>query len=247
MAGFYSGAGLANVKVIHPLDTEDGDDVGPGVYALKGGATIQSTAKFGNALLCDANFQRLDSDVAVAGFDQSDTAKIMYHFWWRTPNLAIQAGQVEFLNSAGSLVKTRIFWDAGIRMRIEWVRSVDLSPGKPTICMRSTTGKFSVDVFASVSAYINASGTSEGKIFKDGVDITASIVEEATPTRGTSGFDFIRIGNHTNGLDPARLVDDVTVLQFPGLSDAKATSLATNYHDTQRFGHRPKFESLAAA
>lgn len=247
MAGFYSGSGVANSKIIHPLDTEDGDDVGPGAYTLKNGATIQSTAKFGNALLCDANFERLDSDVAVANLDQSDSAKTMYQFWWRTPTLAIQAGQAEFLNSAGTVFKTRIFWDAGIRMRMEWVRSVDLSPGKPAICIRSTTLQFSVNVFASVSAYINASGTSEGKIFKDGVDITASIVEEEAPTRATSGFDFIRIGNHFNGFDPARFVDHVTVIQDSSLSDAKAANLSTQYHDTRGFGHRPKFESLAAA
>ena len=106
MAGALTGD-FADAKIIHPIDTEDGDDVGPGAYTLKNGATIQGTAKFGSALLADANFERLDSDVAVANFDQSDTAKTMYHFWWRTPTLAGNQGQVTWINSAGTQFKTR--------------------------------------------------------------------------------------------------------------------------------------------
>lgn len=246
MAGF-PGGNFAHAILIHPLDTEDGDEVGPGAYTLKNTATIQSTAKFGQALLCDANFERLDSDVAVSGFDQSDTAKTMFQFWWRTPTLSGQQGQLTWTNSAGTVFKGRCFWDTGTRMRAEWVRSVDLSPGKPAIDIQSQTGKFTTDVFSSVAVYLNASGISEGKIFKDGVDITSSVSEGTAGTVPTSGIDFVRIGNHTNGLDPGRFVDHVTTIQFSGLSNAKAASLATNYHDTRAFGYRPKFESLALA
>lgn len=246
MAGSLSGD-FADAKFIHPFDTEDGDDVGPGAYTLKNGATIQATAKFGNALLCSASGHVLDSDSAVSNFDQSDTAKTMYHFWWRTPTLAGNQGQITWTNSGKSLFKTRIFWTSvGAKMRMEWTRSVDLSPGKPTICVDSIASLFSTDVFSSVSSYINASGTSEGKMFKDGVDITNAVVEEASPTRGTSGFDFLRLGNNFNALDPCRFLDHVTVIQSPTLSDAKATDIAFNYHDTQGSGYFPTFGSLSA-
>ncbi len=244
MAGVYTGD-FADAKLIHPLDTEDGDVIGPTAYTLRNGATIEAApSQFGSSLLCDANFERLDSDVAVAGIDQSDTAKMMFHFWWRTTTLAAQQGHITWINSAGTLFKMRVFWNTGTQeVRAEWVRATDLSPGNPAISVNSFSGRFSTGVFAAISAYINAAGASEGKIFKDGVDITNTVVEAAAATRGTSGFDFLRIGNHFNGLDPARFIDHATIIQSASLSDAKAVLLSTNYHDTRGFGYNPTFTS----
>lgn len=237
------GGDFADAKLIKSLDDEDTDIVGDGAYTLKGTAAIQNTAIFGNALLCEDNGASLDSDAELSGFDQSDTAKTMHHFFWRTPTLAGQKGQLTFQNAASSSFKNRIFWDAGTRIKMQWVRSVDLSPGKPAISVTSTGGLFSTGVFSGVSAYINAFSASEGKIFKDGVDITLSIAEEASPTRPATGFGFVRIGNNFNGLDPARFMDHVTVIQSSSLSDAKAILLSANYHDTRGFGYRPLFIS----
>ena len=241
MAGVLSG-NTAFVKILHPLDSEDADVVGPGAYTLKSTATFDSTAKFGNSLLCDANGESLDADSAISSFDLSDTAKTIYHFFWRTTTLAVQQGHVTWQNSASSLFKSRIFFNAaGTRIRIEWIRATDISPGNPAICVDSLGGKFSTGVFASVVGYINAAGISEGKIFKDGVDITDTIQVEASPTRGTTGFDNLRLGNNFNGLDPARFTDHVTIVQDSSFSDTKAVSLATNYSDTRGFGFNPTF------
>lgn len=247
MANVYTGDDKDAI-FIHTLNGKDADIIGPGAYTLKNGATIElSPSKFGSSLLCDANFERLDSDSAVANFDHSDTAKMMYHFFWRTPTLAAQQGQITWINSGGTLFKTRIFWDTGVqRMFVQWVRSTDLSPGKPAISISSTASQFSTNVFSAISAYVNASGTSEGKLFKDGVDITSAVTEELASTRGTTGFDFIRLGNHFNGLDPARFLDHVTIIQSPTLSDARATLLSGLYFAVRSFGFRPVIASISS-
>ncbi len=231
-------------KVIHPLDTEDGDRVGPGAWTLRGGATLDATAKFGKSLFTNASTEDILSDSALAGADVSDTAKTMWHFWWRTDTLAANQTMCNFTDSLGQVVKGRIFFEVTKLLKIRWRRTSDLTSGDPVIQVASNSNIVATGRFISIVGYLRADSASEGKLFIDGEDQTGSVAS-VTGTTELANNDFLQIGNNGNGLDPARFVDHLTIIQSSSLSDAKAVSLATQYWDTRGFGYDPEITSLS--
>lgn len=234
MAGapVYSGPGAADLILSHPLESEDADQVGPGAYTLQSTATIvPDLARFGNALLCDANNESLDSDIAVPSLDVSDGAKLLVHLFWQTDSLTFNRSFFTLTELTFNGDKLGLFWDITLNGLIfRWVRDADLTAGKPRIEVKTNGGLFFVDTPYEIMAFIDSGSTSQGKIFVDGVDETASV----TGTTGavaspTNTHDFIRMGNFVNGLNPARSVDHFAMIQDPAMDDAKAVALAAQY------------------
>lgn len=234
---------FADAKLIKSLDDEDTDIIGPGTYTLKGGAAIQGTAQFGSALLCDASGDSLESDSAVAGIDQSDTAKTITHIFARTDGSLTAQRAFYFLGNS-TLLSAKLFYLYGSDKKIllRWNRATTLGAG-PRMQVKSLADEFTTGSFFGIVGFIDADSETQGKIFKDGVDITESTGASAGPASATSGFDFLRIGNQEDGLAPGKFLDHLTIVQSSSLNDTKAASLASNYSDTRGFGYRPAFIS----
>ena len=233
MAGpaIYSGLGAPLLKLSHPLNSEDGDQVGPGAYTLKGGATIEANlARFDKGLLCDASNEFMDSDVKVASLDVSDGARLAFHLFWQTDSLSFNRTFFTLTESTFVGEKVRIFFDIGFgRITLRWRRDVDLTAGKPIVDVNSNTGLFSINTPFEIFGFIDSGSISRGKIFVDGVDETASVLNVTGAIAGAGTHDFLRLGNFINGLDPARSVDHFAMIQDPAMDDSKAAALAVQY------------------
>lgn len=239
----YSG-NFADAKLIHPLDTKDGDIIGPGSYTLTGATIESANARFGSNLLADASGERLDGDSGVAGFDDNDGKKVLFHTFWQTPNLTGVKTLGGITNSAFTINRTRIFFFSG-KITVDWTRQTDLAgPLTPHIRVLSTAGNISVDTSHSLVGYLDSGSATQGKIFIDGIDRTSSVVNSTIFMALVGNHNSIRLGNHTNDLDPAQFVDHFTIIQSDSLTDAKVALLAPQYHDTRGFGYRPTFISV---
>lgn len=248
-SGFYSGA-FADAVLVHPLDTKDGDDVGPGAWTLKDGATIETAnAKFGKNLKCDTGPKRMDSDSAIVGFDDSDGKKVLYFLFWTADTLGFNRTIGGITNSANSKNRTRILFDVtGARMRLDWTRKTDLGgAGTSFLRVRSNGSLISTGQSHSLVGFIDSGSASQGKIFVDGTDETFDVVNTAQFPATVGTFQHARLGNHINGLDPGQFVDEFTIIQDDAMNDAQVALLVAQYNDTRGFGYRPKFGSLAVA
>lgn len=245
MPGIYSG-NFADAVIIHPLDTEDGDDVGPAAWTLTLATIEAANARFGNNLRVDVVNGSLDSDVAIAGFNDSDGAKALFHLFWQADSLAGNRTMGGITNSTRSINRTRIFFDVGIggSIFIDWTRKTDLGgPGTPHIRVRSNGGLLSTGQSFSLVGYIDSGSASQGKVFIDGIDQTLDITNSGILGVAAGTFQHARLGNHINGLDPARNVDEFTIIQDDAFNDTKIASLVAQYSDTRGFGYRPIYIS----
>lgn len=247
-APVYSGTGFARVKVVHPLDQEAGAKVGPAGWTLKVGASIQeATKKFGHALQTNAGTRdRLLSDSAVSGADLSDTAKVLVHFFWRTPSLGIENTFCEYTSPGETAHKFRFFRASPTGFFMRWHRATDFTAFNETIQMVGSESGVSVDTFHSIVGFMNANSITEGKILVDGVDVTGviSAIDIVGPV-ATTGFDSMLLGNHEAGFNvPARFMDHFTLLQGSDLTDSVVLALAAKYENVRGFGHFPEFVGI---
>lgn len=241
MPGFLSGNN-GDVVLLKKNDAEDGAIVGPALWTNTGGL-FPVTSKFGSSYFSQpGSTNRLDSDSGISAFNNLDTAKYLYHFWWRTESLAPNAQTMVELGVAGfatymSRVATfgssdRIFIDhtkvGGSNLRFN---SVPLA------------GIVFVDTFHSVVAYIDVANDL-GAVFVDGIDRSSSISSSGLVTTANAATPFVRIGNHENLLDPSRFVDHPSIIQNTGFTVAQIAILAPLYHDTRGFGYNPQFLSV---
>lgn len=249
----YTGTGLALVKVIHPLNTKDGDQVGPGAYTLKATATIQSTtALFGSALETSAGTRdRLLSDSAVSGADISDTAKFLCHFFWQTPTLGVENTFLNYTDSGETAHKFRFVRESSLGFFFRWHRATDFTPSNETIQVLGSESSVVLNQFHSIVGFLDANSITQGKIFVDAVDVTG--VRSAinlTPSVAVTGFDHVLIGNHQAGFNvPARFMDHLTIIQGSTLTDTTVAALVAQYGgigtDAVRgFGFRPTFQEF---
>lgn len=244
MAGVYSG-NFADAKLIHPLDTKDGDQVGPGSYTLLDGANIQSTdAVFDSALSCAALRERMLSNAAVSGGDQTDTAKILMHFWWKPVALGVEHTFAAYTPASGLSHRFRFFRDVPNGFLFRWHRGTDFTPGNPTIQVRGLQDTIVTSAFNTIVAFLDANSITQGKVFVNGVDKTFSVVPLAIAA-SPGPHDHILLGNHDSPAinTPARFMDHFTLIQASSLNNTKVTALVTQYDDTRGFGHRPTFTS----
>ncbi len=191
----------------------------------------------------------MTSDIPVSGLDISDTSKsLIQHFWSPlAPLLGAENTFISFRNSGETDHKLRVARDTGTGgFYARYHRSTDLTAGNPTVeIVASEADIVDVNEFYSSILYLNADSVAEGKWFIDGVDRTTSVSATAAASVAATGFDFVTFGNHPEGTThPAGVIDHVTILQDPGLSNAKAAALATQYHDTRGLGFRPAFLGL---
>ncbi len=245
--GVYTGTGVGFAKFIHPLDSEDGDLVGPGAYTLTG-ATIEATnARFGLNLRADAAGERLDGDSGVAGFDDNDGKKILYHTFVQLPNLTGVKTFGGITNAGFGINRTRIFFDVS-RIRVDWTRQSDLGgPSTQHIRVSSAPGHISVDTSHALVGFLDSGSIGQGKIFIDGTDRTASAVASGIFGALAGNHNQIRLGNHINGLDPGQFVDHYTIIQDDSLTDALVALLVAQYYSTRSFGFRPTLTSLSVS
>jgi hypothetical protein len=245
VAGSYSGAGSTGwVIQIHPLDAEDTVDVGNSAWTLGGGATLDSTAQWGNALNCDAVGERIKSDAAISGLDISDTARTMFHLLWNPSDIVSLKHVVSFEDSGATAAKLQ-FFVSGVTPVLDWHRATDFTAGKPTIRITGAGMVITTGTFGGISGFINANSVSMGKIFRQGTDVTSSVADNAAAAVSATGFDFCALGSAFGGGSPGKRIDHFTLIQNSALTDAKAQALATQYHDTRGFGFRPTFGSLS--
>ncbi len=245
MPGAYTGD-FADAVLIHPLDTEDGDVVGPGAWTLKNAATITPVnARFGSNLNCDTGTKLMDSDSAITGFDGSDGKKVLYHFFWTADNLSFNRTMAGIVDAAQTVTRTRILWDvAGARIIVRWTRKTDLGVGLAHLRVRSTGGLLTLGQTISLVGFIDSGSAAQGKVFIDGVDSTSDVINNADVAALAATLQHARVGNHTNALDPGQFIDHLTMIQNDALSDAKAALLVAQYEDTRGFGYRPTFTSV---
>lgn len=249
MAGVYSG-NFDDAKLIHPLDDEDGDEVGPGAWTIQGSTTFQTAgARFGKALLSDASGEGLKSDVGISGINESDGAKILIHCFWEADDISFNRSMMTLTESGFGQEKAAMFFEVfgPGRIVLRWIRDTDLVAGEPLVGVFSNTGKIAIDTPFELVAFLDSGSISAGKIFINGTDETASVSTVATSVTPADTYNFAFLGNFVNGLNPARILDHITVIQSSGLSNAKAANLLAQYAGVRGFGYRPTFENLVAA
>lgn len=233
-----------DAKLIHPLDTKDGDVVGPGSYTLNEATIESANARFGLNLLADSVGARLDGNSGVVGFDDSDGKKVLFHAFIQMSSLG--GGVKTFggiTNSAFSISRTRISFVSG-QIRMDWTRQTDLAgPSTPFVRVLSAGG-ITVDTSHSIVGYVDSGSVGQGKIFIDGIDRTSSVTNSNAFPVLVGNHNSIRLGNHINGLDPCGNVDHFTIIQSDSLTDAKVSLLAPQYHDTRGLGYTPEFLSV---
>ncbi len=248
MAATYSGAGVARLKLYHPLNTKDGDEVGPGSYTLEDAATIQSaTAQFGSALKTTSGFDRMVSDSAIAGADISDNAKILMHFFWRTPSLGVETTFGGYMDSGETDHKWRFTRESSLGFFFRWHRNSDFSPLNETIQLLGSEDTISLNTWHSIVGFLDANSVTQGKIFVDGVDKTTGVSAiDFRPFVATTGFDRVYLGNFEDSAFsvPARFMDEVSIIQGAFLSDTKVAALVAQYDAVRGFGHRPIFSDF---
>ena len=246
MAGVYSG-NFADAKIIHPLDSEDADQVGPSAYTLQGAAAFSATSKFGSALSAPAAGDALDSDAGVAAIGNADTVRTAVHCFWRTTATAGVQVMFALMNAAKTAFMLRVLWDGGVgRLLAQWRRSTFFPSTANNVVEPEATGivaKILLNVYHSLVFYTDAGSQFAGKIFLNGVDETTMINETLIGASANIATPLVTFGNDQTEATPARFVDEVTVVQSPLLNDAKLIRLVTNYDDTQGFGYLPTFTS----
>lgn len=246
MANVYSG-NSGDVVLLHPLDSEDGDTVGPGAWTLKNTASITSAnAKFGSNLSAQVAGDRLDSDVAVAGFDDSDGKKVIFHLFWTTTDLTVVKTMIEISDSAFTVDRTRIAFTAS-QVLVDWRRKTDLG-GPTTAFLRivGVAGIIQTNITHSLVGFIDSGSATQGKIFIDGIDRTSSIINSGLFAAIPGTTQHARLGNHFNGLDPVRFMDHPAIIQSDSLSDAFVSTVAPLYHLVRGLGYRPAIDSVEA-
>ncbi len=251
MAATYSGAGVPRLKLYHPLDTKDGDEVGPGSYTLKVAATIQSaTAKFGSALKTTTGFSRMVSDSAIAGANISDNAKVLMHFFWRTPSLGVETTFGGYMDSGETDHKWRFTRESSLGFFFRWHRNSDFSPLNETIQLLGSEDTISLNTWHSIVGFLDANSITQGKIFVDGLDKTTGVSAiDFRPFVPTTGFDSVYLGNFEDSAFPvpARFMDEVSIIQGSFLSDTKVAALVAQYDGVRGFGYRPIFSEFFPA
>lgn len=246
MAGAYSGQ-FADAKIVHPLDSEDADRVGPSAYTLQGAAAFSATSKFGSALSAPSAGDALDSDAGVAAIGNVDTVRSLVHCFWRTTATAGLQTMFTLMNAGKTTYMFQALWDGTVgRLLAQWRRIAVLPSTALSIIEPEAIGivaKILLNVYHSLVFYIDASNQFSGKIFLNGVDETTGINTPVIAAMANTASPFVSFGNNETEARPGRLIDSVTFVQSPLLNDAKVARLVTNYDDTENFGYRPTFTS----
>lgn len=253
-SGFFSGND-GDLKVYHTVNAKNEDIVGPSNWDVISTATFQTAkAKFGKALLCDATNEALRSAVDIPALDDSDTGKTVFFCHWEPDDLSFVRNQIFITGPAFSGERARLAFDTfgGGTILMRWVRKTDISPGLNAIDVRSNGGKISINNPFTLVGYVNHNSSSEGKIFINGIDETASVTEVARPAVVVSTKRVV-FGNSQTGLAPCGILDEPCIIQGSNLNNTKVADLVAKYETdpsgffTRGLGYRPTFTSLVAA
>jgi len=245
VAGSYSG-NIGFLKVYHPLEDEDGDLVGPGDWNINGAATfVTAGAKFGKALLTDSNGESLRVGVNIPAIDESDTAKTLWHCFYKADDLSFVRTMGFITDASFASERSRISYTISpSRLIARWVRGTDLAGANTNkIEVVSNSGIVALDTQHSIVGFVDGGSIGQGKIYLDGVDETLTVTATGQGSPGSTTKRVI-IGNAQTGLAPARVVDELCMIQSPTLTDALVASHVPLYKDTRGFGYFPVFGSL---
>ncbi len=238
MPGAYTGNHLDAV-LIKKNDAEDGAVVGPALWTNTGGL-FPVTSKFGSSYHTrPASTDRLDSDSGIAAFNNLDTAKFLYHFWWRTESLApaVQT-MVELGVSGHATYMSRVSYQSAVDKIL--VDHFKVGGGDLSFESVAAGGFLPVDTFHSIVGFMDVPN-SLGSVFINGVDRSSGMTTPGLGFGANTATPFVRIGNHRNLLDPSRFIDHVTIAQNTTFTVAQIAIMAPLYHDTRGFGFGPTF------
>lgn len=230
---------FALAKVIHPLDSKDGTQIGPTSWTLVGGAQIQSDSKFGNAIQANASGEWIEAD-GTGFLDFTDTAKTMVHAFRKVASFGgSNRTTLDFPEAGGALQKVnfRVF---ATSLELVWVRETIITPGKFAIFTTGSAITVPTGTFFTVGYYVNAASLSEGKLFFNGTDVTGSVTDFPSSSRAAN--KKIIIGNCPEV--PSQfgdIVDHLTIIQGSFLSNTKAKALNDQGSDTRGLGFRPSY------
>lgn len=233
---------FADAVLIKRNDAEDGAEVGPALWTNTGGL-FPVTSKFGSSYFSQpSSSNRLDSDSGISAFNNLDTAKYLYHFWWRTESLAPNVQTMVELGVAGhASYMSRIRFETGSKKLVLGHLRTDAA--FIDVEASFATAFLPLDTFNSIVAFVDVTNNT-GKIFINGIDRTTGVLAPSPGSTVNTTTPFVRIGNHINLLDPARFVDHVTVVQNTTFTVAQIEIMAPLYHDTRGFGFNPQFLAL---
>lgn len=246
--GFY-GDDFAKALVIHPLNDEDGADVGPPEGWTNTNLTFETDfARFDKNIFSQVGGARLRSDGPITGFDGSDGKKVLFHCFLAAPDLGGVKTMGGVVNSGFNIGRTRIFLFA-TSIHVDWTRESNLGgPSTSHIRVISNGGHISIDTSHAIVGFLDSGSTGQGKTFIDGIDRTFSTVASGIIGASVGNFQDVQLGNHFIGLGTDQYVDNFTIVQDSSMDDAKVTALVdAGYDQLPHFGYRPKFDSLVAA